>query len=145
VGYELMLIKNRHVNAIWATVIPMAAVLCWRAYMYQTSPTENSALIREAGIMLSAFGAFQKSLGKVQSSAEKAFLRAGGDAEGWIAGLARIARLAGTKFSLESCKGIAQRCGIAQERVPSLIDVGFPETGHYSVPDFKRDKLEMLT
>jgi Zn-dependent protease with chaperone function len=145
VGYELMLIKNRHVNAIWATVIPMAAVLCWRAYLYQTSATENSALIREAGIMLSAFGAFQKSLGKVQSGAEKAFVAAGGDAEGWIAGLARIARLAGTKFPLESCTGIAQRCGIAQERVPSLIDVGFPETGRYTVPDFKRDKLEMLT
>jgi len=145
VGYELMLIKNRQVNAIWATVIPLAAVLCWRAYLSQTSSTENFALIREAGIMLSALGAFQKSLGKVQSGAEKAFLAAGGDAEGWMAGLARIARLAGTKFPLESCKGIATRCGIAQERVPALMDVGFPETGHYAVPDFKRDKLEMLT
>ena len=145
VGYELMLIKNRQVNAIWATVIPLAAVLCWRAYLSQTSSTENFALIREAGIMLSALGAFQKSLGKVQSGAEKAFLAAGGDAEGWVAGLARIARLAGTKFPLESCKGIATRCGIAQERVPALMDVGFPETGHYAVPDFKRDKLEMLT
>jgi Protein of unknown function (DUF1266) len=145
VGYELMLIKNRHVNAIWATVVPMVAVLCWRAYLYQASTTENFALIREAGIMLSALGAFQKSLGKVQSGAEKAFLAAGGDVEGWIAGLARMARLAGTKFSVESCKKIAERCGIAQEKVPSLMEVGFPETGHYAVPDFKRDKLEMLT
>ncbi|HSR08701.1 MAG TPA: DUF1266 domain-containing protein [Bryobacteraceae bacterium] len=145
VDYELMLIKSRHVNAIWATVIPMAAVLCWRAYLYQTSATENFALIREAGIMLSALGAFQKSLGKVQSGAEKAFLAAGGDAEGWIAGLARIARLAGEKLSLGRFEGIAKRCGIAQERVPSLMEVGFPETGRYKVPNFPRDKLEMLT
>jgi len=81
----------------------------------------------------------------VQSGAEKAFVAAGGDVEGWIAGLARIARLAGTKFPLESCKGIAERCGIARERVPSLVDVGFPETGHYALRDFRRDQLEMLT
>ena len=145
VAYELMLIKNRHLNAIWATVVPMLMVLVWRAYLYQTSATENFALIREAGIMLSAFGAFQKSLGKVQSGAEKAFLAAGGDAEGWIAGLARIARLAGTKLSLGLFEGIAKRCGIAQERVPALIEAGFPETGHYAIPYFKRDKLDLLT
>jgi len=94
--------------------------------------------------MISALGAFQKSLGTVQSGAEKAFLAAGGDAEGWIAGLARIARLAGTRLSLGLFESIAKRCGIARERVPALIDVGFPETGHYAIPYFKRDKLDLL-
>jgi hypothetical protein len=99
VAYELMLIKNRPLNTIWAALVPMLVVLIWRAYLYQTSPSENFTLIREAGIMMSALGTFQKSLGKVQSGAEKAFLAAGGDAEGWIAGLARIARLAGSRLS----------------------------------------------
>jgi hypothetical protein len=120
-------------------------VLTWRAYLYQTSVTENFALIREAGIMMSAFGAFQKSLGTVQSGAEKAFLAAGGDAEGWIAGLARIACLAGTGLSLGLFEGIAKRSGIARERVPALIEVGFPETGHYAIPSFKRDKLDLFS
>jgi len=145
VAYELMLIKNRHLNMIWSAVIPMLVVLIWRAYVYQTSSSENFTLIREAGIMISALGAFQKSLGKVRSGAEKAFLAAGGDAEGLIAGLARIARLAGSKLSLPLFASIAKRCGIAQERVPALIEVGFPETGHYSIPYFRRDKLDLLS
>ncbi len=95
--------------------------------------------------MMSAFGAFQKSQGKVQSGAEKAFLAAGGDAEGCIACLARIARLAGTGFSLKLFEGIAKRCGVARERVPTLIDVGFPETGHYAIPSFKREKLDLFS
>jgi len=145
VTYELMLIKKRHLKDIWVTLVPILVVFAWRAYLYQTSGTENFTLLREAGIMMSAFGAFQKSQGKVQSGAEKAFLAAGGDAEGWIACLARIARLAGTRFSAGLFEGIAKRCGVARERVPILIEVGFPETGHYAIPSFKRDKLDLFS
>jgi hypothetical protein len=145
VAYELMLIKSQHLKTIWATVLPMLPILIWRAYLFQTSATENFSLVREAGIMLSAFGVFHKALGKVQSGAEKAFLAAGGDAEGWIAGLARIARLAGASFSEGAIESIAKRCGIAQERVPALIEVGFPETGIYATPDIRRESLHLLT
>ncbi len=145
VAYELMLIKNRHLNAIWSVMVPGLIVLIWRAYLHQTSPSENYTLIREAGIMISAFGVFRRSLGQVQSGAVKALLAAGGDAEGWIAGLSRIGRLAGSKLSLTSFEGIAERCGIAQERVPALMDIGFPETGRYIIPNFRRDKLQLLS
>ncbi len=127
VTYELLLIKNSHLSGIWVTVVPTLVVFAWRAYLHQTGATENFTLIREAGIMMSAFGTFQKSQGKVQYGAEKAFRTAGGDAEGWIACLARIARVAGTGFSLKLFEGIAKRCGVARERVPTLIVLVSPK------------------
>jgi hypothetical protein len=145
VAYELMLIKTRHVYTIWVAMIPVLVILIWRAYLYQSSPSETFALIREAGILISAFGAFWKSLGNVQSGAERAFLATGGDAEGWIAGVARIARIAGSRRSSGGFEMTARRCGIAHDRVPFLIDIGFPETGYYAIPHFRRDKLDLLS
>ena len=111
----------------------------------QMSSSENITLLGEAGIAVSAFVAFQKSFRAVRSRAESAFRASGGDAEGWIAGLARIGRLAGSTVSPALLEGIAQRCRVSLERVPELSETGFPDSGHYPVPDFARDSLVLVS
>ena len=145
VAFEMMLIKNKYVNAIWLAVLPIALVLVWRAYAFQTSSSENITLFREAGIAVSAFVAFQRSFSAVRSKAVSAFRGCGGDAEGWIAGLARIARLAGSAVSPALVQSIAQRCGVPVERIPELTEKGFPESGHYPIPDFERKTLVVVS
>ncbi len=145
IAYEMMLIKNKYVNSIWVAVLPVVILLVWRAYIMQMSSSENFTLLGEAGIAVSAFVAFQKSFRAVRTRAESAFRASGGDAEGWIAGLARIARLAGSTVSPALLEGIAQRCGVPPERVPELTETGFPDSGHYPVPDFARDSLVLVS
>ena len=111
----------------------------------QTSFSENLTLLGEAGIAVSGFAAFQKSLRAVRSRAESAFRASGGDAEGWIAGLACLARLAGSTAPPALVQGIAKRCGIPLERVPELTEKGFPDSGDYPVPDFERDSLVLVS
>jgi hypothetical protein len=96
-------------------------------------------------IAVSGFAAFQKSLRAVRSRAESAFRSSGGDAEGWIAGLACLARLAGSTAPPGLVQGIAKRCGIPLERVPELTEKGFPDSGDYPVPDFERDSLVLVS
>ena len=62
-------------------------------------------------------------------------------AEGWIAGLGRIARLAGTVVAPGLAEQIGKHCAVPTERVADLVANGFPETGHYPAPDFDRRKL----
>src|SRR5260370_37853310 len=81
-AYEMMLIKSNYVNTIWLTALPMIVLLVWRAYVLQTSFSENLTLLGEAGIAVSGFAAFQNALRAVRSSAESAFHASGGDAEG---------------------------------------------------------------
>jgi len=145
VGYEMMLIKNKYVNSIWLAVLPIALLLVWRAYIFQTSSSENITLFREAGIAVSAFVAFRKSFGAARSRAESAFRSCGGDAEGWIAGLARIAKLAGLPVPPELVEGIAKRCGVPLERVPELTENGFPDSGHYAVPEYDKKSLVLVS
>ena len=145
VGYEMMLIKNKYVNSIWLAVLPIALLLVWRAYIFQTSSSENITLFREAGIAVSAFVAFRKSFGAARSRAESAFRSCGGDAEGWIAGLARIAKLAGMPFPQNVVEGIAKRCGVPLERVPELTQHGFPDSGHYPIPEYDKKSLVLVS
>jgi hypothetical protein len=145
VGYELMLIKHNYLNSIVTTVAPMLLLLLWRAYMYQHSASGNLTLFREAGVAFSALVAFQKSVRGAYLQAEEAFHKAGGDAEGWIAGLARAGKLAGSPKSPELFSRIAKSYNIAPERIPELVEQGFPETGKYPVPDFSRSNLILLS
>jgi len=89
--------------------------------------------------------AFRKSFGAARSRAESAFRSCGGDAEGWIAGLARIAKLAGLPVPPELVEGIAKRCGVPLERVPELTENGFPDSGHYAVPEYDKKSLVLVS
>src|SRR5258708_18566979 len=77
VAYEMMLIKSNYVNTIWLTVLPMIVLLVWRAYVLQTSFSENLTLLGEAGIAVSGFAAFQKSLPAVRSRVGGPFCASG--------------------------------------------------------------------
>jgi hypothetical protein len=145
VSYDMMLIKNKHLNSLWLSVLPMLIVLVWRAYAYQNSPSANLTLLREAGIAVSAFAAFRRSLRSVHSHAEQAFRTAGGDAQGWIAGLAHIGRLSGLSGAeRKRIESLASRSGISPEEFPDLLEKGFPETGSYPVPDYDRNRLRVI-
>jgi hypothetical protein len=98
-------------------------------------------LAAQAGMVLSAFATFGQTWRRIHSLAQKAFKASGGDAEAWIAGLGRIARLAGTEVAPAVTKQIGKQCGVAPERVADLVTKGFPETGYYPVPQYDRQTL----
>jgi len=144
VAYQLMLIKNRYLNMVMSTLAPMAITLVWRAYVSQTSQSENGTLLREIGIIISGVMAFQQCLTRVNSRAEAAFKRAGGDGEGCVAGLARIAKLSGFPLSVSKLTRTASRLGVSTDRVPILMEGGLPESGQYATPNFERERLVLL-
>ena len=141
VGYELMLIKTKYVNSFWAGLLPVAVILVWRIYNAQNMPSADFTLVAQAGMVLSAFATFGKTLRGVHKRAQAAFKVSGGDAEGWIAGLAHLARLSGTEVATGLSEQIARQCGVELERLPDLVEKGFPETGHYPVPVYDHQKL----
>jgi hypothetical protein len=141
VGYQLMLIKTKYVNAFWAGLLPVAVVLVWRIYNAQNASSANVTLVMQAGMMVSAFATFGQTLRGVHKRAQAAFKVSGGDAEGWIAGLARLARLSGTEVAPGLPEQIARQCGVELEHLPHLVETGFPETGHYAVPVYDHHKL----
>ncbi|HSP67183.1 MAG TPA: hypothetical protein VLN48_05625, partial [Bryobacteraceae bacterium] len=117
------------------------AILVWRIYNAQNAPSASNTLMAQAGMVLSAVAAFGQTWRRIHSRAQTAFKAAGGDAEGWIAGLGRIARLAGTVVAPGLAEQIGKQCAVPTERVSDLVTNGFPETGHYPTPDFDRRKL----
>jgi hypothetical protein len=141
ITYQMMLIKIRYLNSFWSGVLPILVILIWRIYNAQNAPSSNVTLAVQAGMILSAFATFGKTLRSIHSRAQAAFKVSGGDAEGWIAGLARLARLSGAKVAPEVTEKIAEQCKVPFERLPDLVEEGFPETGHYPVPDYDRRKL----
>jgi len=141
IAYQLMLIKTKYLNSFWAGLLPVMVILVWRVYNAQNASSANTTLVMQAGMVLSAFVTFGKTLRGIHSRALAAFKTSGADAEGWIAGLARIARLSGTEVASETAKQIALKCGVELERLPDLMKEGFLETGHYAVPDYDRGKL----
>lgn len=141
VGFELMLIKTKYLNSFWAGLLPVVVILVWRAYNAQSAPSASISLLAQAGMVVSAFATFGKTMRGVQSRAQAAFKVSGGDTEGWIAGLARLARLSGTEVAPELAEKVARESGVDLERLPDLMQEGFPETGHYPVPPYDRSKL----
>ena len=141
VGYQLMLIKTKYVNSFWAGLLPVVVILVWRIYNSQNAPSAGYTLVAQAGIMLSTFASFGKTLRSIHKRAQAAFKVSGGDAEGWIAGLAHLARLSGTEVATGLSEKIAQQCGVGLERLPHLVETGFPETGHYAVPIYDLRRL----
>jgi hypothetical protein len=141
VAYQMMLIKIRYMNSFWAGLLPVAVILIWRIYNAQNAPSAGFTLVAQAGMVLSAFATFGKTLRSVHKRAQAAFSVSGGDAEGWIAGLSRLARLSGTEVAPGVAEQIARECRVDPERLPDLLQEGFPETGHYTVPDYDREKL----
>jgi hypothetical protein len=141
VGFELMLIKTKYLNSFWAGFLPVVVILVWRVYNAQNAPSAGISLAVQAGMVLSAFATFGKTMRGVQTRAQAAFKVSGGDAEGWIAGLARLARLSGTEVNPELAEKVARQCNVDFERLPNLMEEGFPETGHYPVPSYDRSKL----
>ena len=137
----MMLIKTKYLNTFWAGVLPIMVILVWRIYNAQNAPSANVTLLAQSGMALSALATFGQSMRRIHSRAEKAFKLAGGDAEGWIAGLGHIARLSGTEVTPQVAAQIAKRCSVPADHLPSLLKDGLPETGHYGVPDFDRGKL----
>jgi hypothetical protein len=136
-----MLIKIRYVNAFWSGLLPVVVVLVWRFYNAQYVSSANVTLVVQAGMVVSAFATFGRTLRSVQQRAQAAFKVSGGDAEGWIAGLAHLARLSGTEVASGLSEQIARECGVELERLPHLVDTGFPETGHYPIPIYDQHKL----
>jgi hypothetical protein len=141
IGYQLMLIKTKYVNSFWAGLLPVVVILVLRAFNAQHAPSPELSLAAQGGMVLSAFATFGKTLRGVHKRAQAAFKVSGGDAEGWIAGLARLARLSGTEVAPGVAEQIASQSGVELERLPHLVETGFPETGHYAVPDYNRQKL----
>ena len=141
VGYQLMLIKTKYVSSFWAGLLPVVVILVWRIYNAQNASSAGMSLVVQASMVVSAFATFGKTLRGVQKRAQAAFKVSGGDAEGWIAGLARLARLSGTDVATGLSEQIARQCGVGLERLPHLVEEGFPETGHYPVPDYDHRKL----
>jgi hypothetical protein len=109
VTYQMMLIKTKYLNTFWAGVLPILVILVFRVYNAQHAPSANVALMAQAGMVLSAVATFGQSMRRIQSRAQAAFKTAGGDAEGWIAGLARIARLSGTELAPQVAEKIAKQ------------------------------------
>jgi hypothetical protein len=141
IAYQLMLIKTKYLNTFWAGVLPILVILVWRIYNAQNAPSANVTLLAQAGMVMSAVATFGQSMRRIHSRAQKAFQAASGDAEGWIAGLARVARLSGTTVTPGVAEQIAERCAVPKDHLPNLVEKGFPETGIYPVPDFDRCKL----
>ena len=141
IGYHLMLIKTKYLNSVWAGLLPIAVIVVWRIYNVQNAPSASVTLLAQAGVVLSAFATLGKSLKRVHSRAQKLFCTLGGDAEGWIAGLGRIARLAGTAVDHSVAREIAKQASVAPDRLPDLLDGGLPESGHYPVPEYSRQRL----
>ena len=141
VGYELMLIKTKYLNSFWAGLLPIVVILVWRVYNAQNAPSAGTSLVAQGGMVLSAFATFGKTMRGVQARAQAAFKVSGGDAEGWIAGLARLARLSGAEMAPEVAEQVARKCGVDFERLPDLMEKGFPETGHYPIPDYDHRTL----
>jgi len=135
------LIQIRYLNYFWSGVLPILVILVWRIYNAQNAPSSTVTLAVQAGMVLSAFATFGRTLRSIHSRAQAAFKLAGGDAEGWIAGLARLGRLSGTEVAPEVAEKIAEECKVPLERLPDLTEEGFPETGHYPVPDYDHGKL----
>jgi hypothetical protein len=113
----------------------------WRVYNAQNAPSSSTTLMAQAGMVLSAVATFGQTWRRIHSKAQTAFKAAGGDAEGWIAGLSRMARLAGTVVAPGIADQIGKQCAVPAERLPDLVANGFPETGHYPTPDFDRRNL----
>jgi len=141
IAYQMMLIKTKYLNSFWAGLFPVIVILVWRIYNAQNAPSANVTLMAQAGMVVSAVATFGQAWRRIHSRAQKAFKAAGGDAEGWIAGLGRIARLAGTVVAPGFAEQIGKHCAVPAERVSDLVTTGFPETGHYPTPDFDRRKL----
>jgi uncharacterized protein DUF1266 len=141
VAYQLMLIKTKYLNSVWMGVLPIMAILIWRIYNAQHAQSSSIVMIIQAGVVVSAITTFRQTLRRVHSKAQAAFKASGGDAEGWIAGLARMAALAGTVVTPGVAEQIAEQCAVPPGRIPELVTKGFPETGHYSTPDFDRRRL----
>jgi len=141
IAYQMMLIKTKYLNSFWAGLFPLMVILVWRIYNAQNAPSANVTLMAQAGMVLSAVATFGQTWRRIHSRAQTAFKAAGGDAEGWIAGLGRIARLAGTVVAPGFAEQIGKQCAVPTERVSDLVTNGFPETGHYQIPDFDRRKL----
>jgi len=141
IAYQMMLIKTRYLNTFWAGLFPLMVILVWRIYNAQNAPSGSVTLLAQAGMVVSAVATFGQSMRRIHSRAQNAFKAAGGDAEGWIAGLGRMARLAGTVVAPGVAEEIGKQCAVPPERLPDLVANGFPETGHYPIPDFDRRKL----
>jgi hypothetical protein len=141
VGYQLMLIKTKYANSFWVGLLPVVVILVWRIYNAQHASSANVTLVVQAGMVVSAFATFGQTLRGVHKRAQAAFKASGGDAEGWIAGLAHLARLSGTEVATGLPEQIARQCGVELERLSHLVETGFPETGHYAVPAYDRQKL----
>jgi len=136
VAHEMMLMKIGYLNSMWAGVLPILVIIVLRIYSAQYAPSASVTLVAQVGMALSAIFAFERSLRRVHSRALDAFCLAGGDAEGWIAGLARVARLSGTEVSARVVEKIAQKSGVASERLPDLLQNGLPDQGNYRLPDY---------
>jgi len=141
IAYQMMLIKTNYLSSFWTGVLPLMVILVWRIYNAQNAPSASMTLMAQAGMVLSAVATFGQTWRRIHSRAQTAFQSAGGDAEGWIAGLGRIARLAGTVVAPGLAEQIGKQCAVPTERVSDLVTNGFPETGHYPTPDFDRRKL----
>jgi hypothetical protein len=141
IEYQLMLIKTKYLNSFWTGVVPIMVILVWRVYNAQNAPSSSTTLMAQAGMVLSAVATFGQTWRRIHSKAQTAFKAAGGDAEGWIAGLSRMARLAGTVVAPGIADQIGKQCAVPAERLPDLVANGFPETGHYPTPDFDRRNL----
>jgi hypothetical protein len=140
-AYQMMLIKTRYLNSFWNGLLPLLVILVWRIYNAQNASSASVTLAAQAGMVLSAFGTFGQTWRRIHSRAQKAFQAAGGDAEGWIAGLGHLARLSGTEVAPGIAEQIARQCGVEPARVADLIKTGFPGTGHYAVPDYDHATL----
>jgi hypothetical protein len=141
VGYELILIRTRSWRSIWLAIFPVIVSVVYRAYSFQSRSTAVFGLVVEAGIVASAFVAFKKSLRSAHRKAEKALLKSGGDPEGWIAGLGRIAKLADTTVDRAMQNGIAERCGVSPERAADLLSSGLSAEDRYPIPFFDNTNL----
>jgi hypothetical protein len=141
IAYQMMLIKTKYLNSFWAGLFPLMVIVVWRIYNAQNAPSANVTLMAQAGMVVSALGTFGQAWRRIHSRAQAAFKAAGGDAEGWIAGLGRIAHLAGTVVAPGFAEHIGKQCAVPTERVSDLVTNGLPETGHYPIPDFDRRKL----
>jgi hypothetical protein len=141
IAYQMMLIKTNYLTSFWTGLFPLVVILVWRVYNSQNAPSASLTLLAQAGMVVSAVATFGQTWRRIHVRAQTAFKAAGGDAEGWIAGLGHIARLAGTVVAPGLAEQIGKQCAVPAERVSELVTNGFPETGHYQIPDFDRQKL----
>src|SRR5258706_2623967 len=144
-AYALLMLKSGYVQSALRAGVMIAFVFLVHAYRSQMFQPGTFLLLGQIVLATEGFSSFLRYRRRKRERIQFQLLALTSDAEAWAVAVAHTARLAGSALSPKVLEKMAQTAGISRECLSVLAEAGFTGSWSYSIPEFSRDKVVVLS